>query len=164
MASIAAPMATTLFGQLQGDWADSEKRIRVFKGVPYARPPVGELRFKPPQAPHRWQGVRRADTFAAACWQQYSRNAFVWSRGEFPRSEDCLYLNIWSQAEHSAALPVMVWFHGGAHTGGFGHVDLFDGTRLAEQGVVLVTINYRCLLYTSPSPRDGLLSRMPSSA
>lgn len=143
MASIAAPMATTLFGQLQGDWADSEKRIRVFKGVPYARPPVGELRFKPPQAPQRWQGVRRADTFAAACWQQYSRNAFVWSRGEFPRSEDCLYLNIWSQAEHSAALPVMVWFHGGAHTGGFGHVDLFDGTRLAEQGVVLVTINYR---------------------
>ena len=143
MASIAAPMATTLFGQLQGDWADREKRIRVFKGVPYARPPVGKLRFKPPQAPQRWQGVRRAATFAAACWQQYSRNAFVWSRGEFPRSEDCLYLNIWSQAEHSAALPVMVWFHGGAHTGGFGHVDLFDGTRLAEQGVVLVTINYR---------------------
>ena len=94
----------------------------------------GRIALQTPQAPQRWQGVRRADTLAAACWQQYSRNAFVWSRGEFPRSEDCLYLNIWSQAEHSAALPVMVWFHGGAHTGGFGHVDLFDGTRLAEQG------------------------------
>ena len=143
MALKAPPMATTLFGQLQGNWADSEQSIRVFKGVPYARPPVGELRFKPPQAPNRWQGVRSADAFAAACWQQYSRDAFVWSRGEFPRSEDCLYLNIWGQAERNAPLPVMVWFHGGAHTGGFGHVDLFDGTRLAEQGVVVVTINYR---------------------
>ena len=137
------PTATTLFGQLRGDWADTDQRVRVFKGVPYARAPVGELRFKPPQAPYRWQGIRNAQTFSPACWQQYSRNAFVWSRGEFPRSEDCLYLNIWSQADHQEPLPVMVWFHGGAHTGGYGHVDLFDGTRLAQQGVVLVTINYR---------------------
>ena len=64
--------------------------------------------------------------------------------GNLNRSEDCLYLNVFTGAEGSDAdLPVMVWFHGGAHTGGFGHVDLFDGTRLAEQGVVLVTINYR---------------------
>ena len=143
MAIPTPPIANTLFGQLQGDWADTAQRVRVFKGVPYARPPVDDLRFKPPQAPTRWQGIRNANTFSPACWQQYSRNAFVWSRGEFPRSEDCLYLNIWSQAEHQEPLPVMVWFHGGAHTGGYGHVDLFDGTRLAEQGVVLVTINYR---------------------
>ena len=143
MALQAPPMATTLFGQLQGDWADSKQGIGVFKGVPYARAPVGELRFKPPQAPKPWLGVRNADTFSDACWQHYSRNAFVWSRGEFPRSEDCLYLNIWNQVEYETPRPVMVWFHGGAHTGGFGHVDLFDGTRLAEQGVVLVTINYR---------------------
>lgn len=133
----------TLFGELQGDWADTKQHIRVFKGVPYARPPVGELRFKPPQAPYNWQGMRDATRFSAACWQQYSRNAFVWSRGEFPRSEDCLYLNIWAPSDHAKPLPVMVWFHGGAHTGGFGHVDLFNGTRLAEQGVVLITLNYR---------------------
>lgn len=133
----------TLFGELQGDWADNQQLVRVFKGVPYARPPVGELRFKPPQAPHNWQGVRDATRFSAACWQQYSRDAFVWSRGEFPRSEDCLYLNIWAPTDHAKPLPVMVWFHGGAHTGGFGHVDLFNGKRLAEQGVVLITLNYR---------------------
>ena len=136
-------IAKTLFGDLQGVWANEQQQIRVFKGIPYARAPVGELRFKPPQAPQNWQGVRGADTFAAACWQQYSRDAFVWSRGEFPRSEDCLYLNIWAPADHAKTLPVMVWFHGGAHTGGFGHADLFDGTRLAEQGVVLISINYR---------------------
>ena len=134
---------TTLFGQLEGGWADERQLVRVFKGVPFARPPVGELRFKPPQAPQNWDGVRAATTFSAACWQQYSRNAFVWSRGEFPRSEDCLYLNIWAPTDQDRPLPVMVWFHGGAHTGGYAHVDLFDGTRLAEQGVVLVTVNYR---------------------
>ena len=77
--------------------------------------------LKPPQAPHRWQGVR-GDTFAAF-GNKDSRNARSGAAYEFPAARTA-YLNIWSQAEHSAALPVMVWFHGGAHTGGFGRVDL----------------------------------------
>ena len=116
MALQAPPMATTLFGQLQGDWADSKQGIGVFKGVPYARAPVGELRFKPPQAPKPWLGVRNADTFSDACWQHYSRNAFVWSRGEFPRSEDCLYLNIFISEKAmnlNKKLPVLFWIRVG---------------------------------------------------
>jgi len=97
-----------------------------------------------------WQGVRSALDFGTACWQDFSGDAFVWSRGEFQRSEDCLYLNVWtgvgetsSSTPATGSRPVMVWFHGGSHTGGYGHSRIFDGTELARRGVVLVSINYR---------------------
>jgi para-nitrobenzyl esterase len=134
---------STEHGMLEGAWSQADASIGVFRGIPYAQPPVGNLRWRAPQDLAPWTGVRQATTFGAACWQSYSDDAFVWSRGEFPRSEDCLHLNIWQPEKTGATAPVMVWFHGGAHTGGFAHVELFDGTELARQGVVVVTVNYR---------------------
>lgn len=133
---------TTYQGVLRGAWADEAAGIRRFMGVPYAKPPVGELRWRPPQAPLTWQGVRDAASPGAACWQGVNEEQFVWSRGQFERSEDCLFLNVWSDQWLEGA-PVMVWFHGGAHTAGMGHDRIFDGTNLARRGVVLVTVNYR---------------------
>jgi len=134
---------STEHGILKGAWSEADASIGVFRGIPYAQPPVGDLRWRAPQDLASWTGVRHATKFGAACWQSYSDDAFVWSRGEFPRSEDCLHLNIWQPKKADATAPVMVWFHGGAHTGGFAHVELFDGTELARQGVVVVTVNYR---------------------
>ncbi len=134
---------STEHGMLEGAWSQADASIGVFRGIPYAQPPVGDLRWRAPQDLASWTGVRHATKFGAACWQSYSDDAFVWSRGEFPRSEDCLHLNIWQPEKTDATAPVMVWFHGGAHTGGFAHVELFDGTELARQGVVVVTVNYR---------------------
>jgi para-nitrobenzyl esterase len=134
---------STEHGMLEGAWSQADASIGVFRGIPYAQPPVGNLRWRAPQDLAPWTGVRQATTFGAACWQSYSDDAFVWSRGEFLRSEDCLHLNIWQPEKTDATAPVMVWFHGGAHTGGFAHVELFDGTELARQGVVVVTVNYR---------------------
>lgn len=133
----------TYQGQLRGYWANEPRQIRGFKGIPYARPPIGDLRWRPPQAAQNWQGVRQATEPGSACWQPTRVEQFVWSRGAFAPSEDCLYLNLWSAASADDPAPVMVWFHGGAHTAGMGHDRIFDGTRLAEHGVVVVTINYR---------------------
>ena len=133
----------TQSGHLQGAWANEQEGIQVFRGVPFAQPPVGDLRWRPPVPVEPWEDVKSAERFGPACYQAFSEDAFVWSRGQFERSEDCLYLNIWAKAETAAPLPVMVWFHGGAHTGGFAHVELFDGTALARKDVLLVTVNYR---------------------
>jgi len=131
-------------GELQGAFSDARAGVKVYRGIPYAKPPVGELRFRPPESPEPWLGTRSALDFGTACWQSFSDDAFVWSRGQFQTSEDCLYLNVWTGArETGEQRPVMVWFHGGSHTVGYGHSRIFDGTELARQGVVLVSINYR---------------------
>ncbi len=135
--------AFTSTGPLQGQWADADETIGVFKGIPYAAPPVGELRWRPPQPPRPWTQPRQAYKFGHACWQDGERTSFVWMRGPFQYGEDCLYLNVWNQPRSQKKLPVMVWFHGGAHTSGFGHSEIFDGTALAEKDVLLVSINYR---------------------
>ena len=132
----------TIYGPVSGSETESTD-IKVFKGVPYARPPVGDLRWHAPEPPDRWQRVRSSTKFGTPCWQPHSENAFVWSRGIFERSEDCLYLNVWTDQSIQSPKPVMVWFHGGGHTSGWGHGEIFDGTRLAELGVVVVTVNYR---------------------
>ncbi len=132
----------TYQGRLLGAWAEEAGQIRAFQGIPYARPPIGPLRWQPPQAPASWRGTRDALEPGPACWQAWYSEYFVWERGAFPRSEDCLYLNIWSVAD-AADQPVMVWFHGGGHTVGMAHEQIFDGTELARQGVVVVTVNYR---------------------
>jgi len=136
----------TASGQLRGTNADiavaEANQIKVFRGIPYAQPPVGALRWKAPVAPTPWTGIRDATEFSRSCIQPTNIDIFVWTRGDFDTSEDCLYLNVWSNTAASKQ-PVMVWFHGGAHTSGQGHSEIFDGTRLAEQGIVLVTINYR---------------------
>ena len=132
----------TSHGVLHGVASPFNPDITVYRGVPYAAPPVGELRWQPPQPPSTWQHPLEADDFSASCYQQRHVSNFVWRREDFEVSEDCLYLNVWTPSE-SAELPVMVWFHGGSHTSGQGHSLIFDGTSLASHGVVLVTINYR---------------------
>ena len=137
-----APRVQTSLGLLEGEQlADT----RVFRGMPYAQPPVGDGRWRPPVSLAPWEGIREATTFGPACWQRPTPESSVYTRGDLDLSEDCLYLNIWTAATLTVddARPVMVWFHGGGHTGGWGSAKIFDGTALARKGVVLVTLNYR---------------------
>ena len=119
--------------------------IRVYRGVPYAAPPVGDLRWKAPQPVAAWKGVRQATEFSKACWQTpYPAAAAIYQAPLPPLSEDCLYLNIWTPAKSvNDRLPVMVWLHGGGFTRGQGSSRAYDGEILARKGAVIVTINYR---------------------
>ncbi|MFI4936684.1 MAG: carboxylesterase/lipase family protein [Caulobacterales bacterium] len=115
--------------------------VESFKGIPYAAPPVGELRWRPPAPGAKWTGVKAAEAFGPACMQPV-RTGF----GPAPAtSEDCLTLNVWRPAQRPAGakLPVMLWIHGGAFVSGSGGTPFYDGTHFAEHGVVIVTINYR---------------------
>lgn len=123
--------------------------VRAFKGIPFAAPPVGTLRWQPAQPAARWQGVRAADRFGAACIQPHQpartpNNRSVDLPDSPAMSEDCLFLNVWTPATTARAkLPVMVWIHGGAFTEGAGSTPLYDGSVLASKGVIVVTFNYR---------------------
>jgi len=133
----------TQSGMLEGMAAEDGSGVRVFLGVPYARPPVGPGRWQPPSEPASWDGVRVADHYGAACWQVRGRTASVYTKGIEEPSEDCLYLNVWTPPAGEEPSPVMVWFHGGGNTAGEGGSAVFDGTHLAGKGVTLVTVNYR---------------------
>lgn len=113
--------------------------IRVFKGLAYAAPPVGELRWQPPQALPAWKGTVRAEKFAPDCLQPDNDG----SPASRAKSEDCLYLNVWTPRIKGAANPVFVWIHGGGSQFGSGAQPQFDGSALARQGIVVVTFNYR---------------------
>lgn len=119
----------------------SEGGVRVFKGVPYAAAPVGDLRWRAPAAAPAWEGVRPAQSFGYDCMQ----NRAKWDPSLTKRamSEDCLTLNIWSAAESGDAAPVMVWIHGGGFVMGSGSQEIFNGAELAKKGIVVVTFNYR---------------------
>lgn len=118
------------------------KELWVFKGIPYAAPPVGELRWKPPQPVAPWKEVRLCDSFGPSCPQPPQSGTFYLEVGS--TSEDCLYLNVWTPAKSAKErLPVMVWIHGGSFETGSGSMQVYDGTNLAAKGVVVVTINYR---------------------
>lgn len=142
-----APVLTVEGGQIEGV-VDAEG-VAVYKGIPYAAPPVGDLRWKQPQPVQPWQGVRKCDKFGAASLQGgQEEGSFYWKEfyqdGNPEMSEDCLYLNVWTPAAgKDSRLPVMFWIHGGAFQNGFGHEIEFDGDAFAKKGVVLVTINYR---------------------
>jgi para-nitrobenzyl esterase len=116
--------------------------VRVFRGIPYAAPPVGNLRWREPQPVAHWDGVRMADQFGAMCTQPAFRGA---PNANPPKmSEDCLFLNVWTAAASASdRRPVMVWIHPGGYQTGSGSTPGFDGEALAKKGVVLVTINYR---------------------
>lgn len=131
-------------GSLSGTHGTSAD-VHVYRGIPYAAPPVGDLRWKAPQPPASWQGVRKATEFSNACWQsQYPASAAIYQAKLPPLSEDCLYLNIWTSAKSAKdRLPVMVWIHGGGFTRGSGGTDAYDGEILSRKGAVIVTINYR---------------------
>ncbi len=130
-------------GDLSGDGT-----VKIFMGIPFAAPPVGDLRWKAPQPAVPWEGVRECVELPPSAMQAPPVPFRMWSQ-EFmapmePLSEDCLYLNVWTAAEKSDELrPVILWIHGGAFTGGSGTVPLYDGTDMAEKGVVFVTTNYR---------------------
>ena len=138
----SASRATVEQGVLVGREADG---VRSFKSVPYARPPVGELRWRAPQPADGWNGERDAGQVGAICIQPPANGDN--GVGPLPMSEDCLTLNVWAPAEGvgvpSAPRPVMVWIHGGGLNNGSGTAALYDGARLAKRGVVVVTINYR---------------------
>lgn len=116
--------------------------VASFKGIPYALPPIGERRWRPPAPAARWTDERDATRFGAACVQPTPVVQTIYSADIGPTSEDCLTLNIWTPATTGKA-PVMVWIHGGALVTGGSKESLYDGAALARQGVVVVTINYR---------------------
>ena len=137
----SAPIIRTTGGAVQGITLPSG--VHAFRGIPFAAPPVRELRWRPPQPAARWQGVRPADRFANQCMQarvfsdMMFRNAGV--------SEDCLYLNVWapSNARAGSGLPVLVYFFGGGFVAGDGSEFRYDGESLARRGIVVVTTSYR---------------------
>lgn len=127
-------------GEIAGTTAGS---VDSFKGVPYAAPPVGDLRWRAPQPVSPWAGVRDAIRYAPACMQ--GGNPWPPETPTEPQSEDCLYLNVWRPAglAQNARLPVMLWIPGGGWTDGSGSAPLYDGSSLARRGVIVITINYR---------------------
>ena len=130
-------------GQLQGVVDDG---VASYKGIPFAAPPVGELRWRPPQPVAPWTGVRKATEFGANCMQGRFGPPQAGGANAAPApSEDCLFLNVWrpASAVQGARLPVMVWIHGGGFTGGSGASPNTSGVQFAKQGVVLVSVNYR---------------------
>ena len=141
-----------LRGTLQGTYAGS---LAVFKGIPFAAPPVGNLRWREPQPASTWTGIRDATRFSHACMQSVEGiDNFVapladtygatLTREPVDPSEDCLYLNVWTpQLQPASHLPVMVWLHGGSNRVGSGAESGYNGSMLAARGVIIVTVNYR---------------------
>jgi para-nitrobenzyl esterase len=131
--------ASVTGGQVQGVVKDG---IAAFKGIAFAAPPVGALRWKSPQPVLPWQGVRKAEAYAPSCMQEPRMLAML---GAGPAtSEDCLYLNVWTGARSaSEKRPVMVWIYGGAFAGGMTSSPVYEGVRFANSGVVLVSVAYR---------------------
>ncbi len=144
----------TKYGKIQGvDCGD----YVVYRGVPYAKPPVGELRWKAPQEPEKFTGTFIADKFSAICPQReqnpegpqigfnYGKEFYSDNNYKRSMSEDCLYLNIWTptKTEKGDKLPVAFYIHGGAFMGGYSSEQEFDGQAYAQKGIILVTIGYR---------------------
>ena len=128
----------TTAGPIRGETVEG---VRVFRGVPYAAAPVGDLRWRAPAPPLEWEETRDALSFGTPCWQPIVEGFY--SRGPIERDEDCLYLNVWTRSVAGDDAPVMVWIHGGGLRIGHGHLPMYDGAALTDQGVVLVSINYR---------------------
>lgn len=137
--STSAPIVQAPAGAVRGT---SEGGLQVFKGIPFAEAPVGSLRWRAPVPKAQWDGVRDATAFGAACWQPEGKLNNIYAREPWPMSEDCLSLNVWAPAKAKGA-PVVVWIYGGALWGGTNRDPLYDGARMAERGVVFVSINYR---------------------
>ena len=133
------PVVAAPTGAVQGK---AQGALHVFKGIPYGQPPVGQLRWKRTQAMPPWTDTRTALEFGPACPQPGVLYSTIYSDDISPFSEDCLTLNVWAPANADDA-PVMVWIHGGALVRGATKEVLYDGTSLAERGIVVVSINYR---------------------
>ncbi|HEX8294386.1 MAG TPA: carboxylesterase family protein, partial [Pyrinomonadaceae bacterium] len=141
----AADRVRTAAGVVEGAGRGASG-VRAFRGIPFAQPPVGELRWRPPQPAGKWEGVRAASKFGPRCMQHpvFGDMNFR-SEG---MSEDCLYLNVWTPAKSAKeGLPVLVYFYGGGFVAGDGSEPRYDGEGLARRGVVVVTLNYRLGLF-----------------
>lgn len=138
-ASAAEPVVTSPAGAVRGR---VEAGAQVFRGIPYAAPPVGLNRWRPPLPAASWTGVRDATRFGAACVQPTPHAVTIYSQDIGATSEDCLTLNIWTPRSPEPA-PVIVWIHGGALVAGSSKEPLYDGAALAAEGTVVVSINYR---------------------
>lgn len=139
--------ATVKQGRIKGVGIDS---YTLFRGIPYAQPPIGELRWRAPMEPEPWKGVYHANTWPNRSMQEIRPDSFYdkefYDEREYhmPVSEDSLYLNIWTPAKRAGEkLPVALWIHGGALMNGYGYEKEFDGAAYCKRGVILVTINYR---------------------
>lgn len=132
-------------GTLEGT-SDNISGVRSFKGIPFGEPPVGDLRWKPPQPVKSWKGVRKADNFGPRCMQRsVFSDMVVRSNG---MSEDCLYLNVWTPAKSSRQkLPVLVYFYGGGFVAGDGSEPRYEGANMARKGIVAITVNYRLTVF-----------------
>jgi para-nitrobenzyl esterase len=142
-AATASPQVKVAEGRLQGITLPAPVPVTAYLGIPYAAPPVGPLRWKPPQPAPRWSGLRNADRFGARCMQK-PLFADMMFRSPEP-SEDCLTLNVWAPAgaKTGSKLPVLFYIHGGGAVAGDGSEKRYDGASMARQGIVVVTLNYR---------------------
>lgn len=149
----------TTSGLVAGTTVDMQGGIAAYKGIPYAAPPVGELRWRPPQPPIAWTGIRDATHFGADCMQ----TPYVISTGQ-KTSEDCLTVSVWTtpDAPH-VHRPVMVFIYGGAFIGGSSAYPLYDGAKLAAEGVVVVGFNYRVGIFGFLA-HPGLSAESPQRA
>ena len=175
---IKAPIVQVGGEKLLGVYLDSEGRLAVFRGIPYAAAPIGRLRWRPPEPHAARAGLQDASSFGPACpqlqgnpeWYRDVAQKFGWPPDEIPDltdiREDCLFLNIWSQnLGGDTAQPVMLWIHGGGNVNGFAHEPNYRGYNLARHGVIVVSINYRlgalgfmahpALTAESPHKRSG---------
>lgn len=153
LASSPAAAQMTSARVQQGTLSGVDKgKIGAFLGVPFAAAPVGQMRWKPPATPKAWKGARQAKTFGASCQQAVGPGGFGPWTHEYvvgdKVSEDCLFLNIWTPARRAGEkLPVLVWIYGGGFSSGSASVPIYDGSKLAEKGIVVIGINYRVGLY-----------------
>jgi len=149
----------TKTGKVQGK---ADGAVRIFLGIPYAQPPLGPLRWKPPVPAAKWQGVKDTTAFGSHCMQLPVFKDMVFRDPGI--SEDCLTLNVWTPAaDKSAKLPVMVWIYGGGYTGGGSSEPRQDGTNLAKNGVVVVSMNYRLGIFGFFAHPD-LIAESPNKA
>ena len=138
--SLAQDRVTVANGMLEGKQEASG--VRSFKGIPFAQPPIGALRWQPPQPPKNWEGVRKADKFGPRAMQRPIFGDMGFRSDGL--SEDCLYLNVWTPSKSSKAkLPVLVYFYGGGFVAGDGSEGRYDGESMAKKGIVTLTVNYR---------------------
>ena len=139
--AMAADRVKIASGILEGT-ANADSSLRIFRGVPFAAPPVGDLRWQPPQPAKHWSGVRKATDFGPRCMQGDVIDDTVWRSKEM--SEDCLSLTIWTPARsNQQKLPVYLWFYGGGFAGGASDEARYDGESFAKHGIVVVNANYR---------------------
>jgi para-nitrobenzyl esterase len=139
MPASAQPVVSAPAGSVRGE---AQGGVNVFRGLPYAQPPVGRGRWRPPAEMRPWRGTRDAAAFGPACVQPKPRPGSIYFEALPAMSEDCLTLNIWTPADARNA-PVFVWIHGGALTSGAGRQIMYDGAAMARRGVIFVSINYR---------------------